>query len=402
MAQTLSSSSCEMSSKPARQAGLEFLRCAAMLMVAALHYLGKGGLLTPLEAPRFSGAEVTAWLLECCCIVAVNVYMLLSGYFLCTSPFRLSRLIELVLQVWMYSVAFGLLGALTGLMRETDFDTHFLLTLFFPISMNHYWFLSAYVFLYVLLPFVGTAVRQMDRRQLQGAVLLLLFVFSLEKSVLPVRLELDGRGYDCLWYLCVFVAGAYLRRFGVPFLKKKGRGAVLYAACVLLAFGGAFALRRVYLTTGSLGRMLEVCLEYNHVLPFLGAAGLFAAFQKLRLSGRFGAFICRISPYTLGVYLLHENLGFRYTWQKWLGAETMLGSGAGRRVLGLLRLETSPVRLVCMTLGAAVLVFAAGIFVEMLRVRLMRGLNRLLMNRALYRRFRKWVEGWDERFRGQA
>ena len=112
-----------------------------------------------------------AWLLESFCIVAVNVYMLISGYFLSVSSFRPSRLVQLWLQVWSYSIAIGLLGALTGVMEETAFDTHFLLTLLFPISMDHYWFLTAYFFLYLLLPFLGTAVRHMTKRQLQIAAL---------------------------------------------------------------------------------------------------------------------------------------------------------------------------------------------------------------------------------------
>ena len=71
---------------PKRMANLELLRCAAMMMVVVLHYLGKGGLLADLTKEHLSGAELTAWLLECFCAVAVNVYMILSGYFLCMSP----------------------------------------------------------------------------------------------------------------------------------------------------------------------------------------------------------------------------------------------------------------------------------------------------------------------------
>ena len=160
---------------PKRMANLELLRCAAMMMVVVLHYLGKGGLLADLTKEHLSGAELTAWLLECFCAVAVNVYMILSGYFLCMSSFKLSRLIQLYLQVWGYSVLFGLIGALSGVMVETDFDTHYLLTLLFPVSMEHYWFMTAYVYLYLLLPFVGMAVRRMTKRQLQIALLILLF-----------------------------------------------------------------------------------------------------------------------------------------------------------------------------------------------------------------------------------
>ena len=85
-----------------RQANLELLRCVAMMMVIVLHYLGKGNLLISLEEVWLSPAEVTAWLLESFCIVAVNVYMFISGYFLCTSTFKPSRLIRLWLQVCMY------------------------------------------------------------------------------------------------------------------------------------------------------------------------------------------------------------------------------------------------------------------------------------------------------------
>lgn len=389
----------------ARQANLELLRCVAMMMVIVLHYLGKGNLLTSLSEKWLYPAESIAWLLESFCIVAVNVYMFISGYFLCTSSFKPSRLLQLWLQVWMYSVAVGLLGALTGVMEETAFDTHFLLTLIFPVAMNHYWFMTAYIFLYILLPFLGMAVQRMTKRQLQIAALLLLIVFSLQKSILPVRLETDKLGYDCLWYVCVFVAAAYVRRFGIPFLEKRGRGIALYAGGCLLIFCGTMILREVYLRTGRLERMIQMCMEYNHILPFLAAMGLFGAFRRLKISGKFALFVCKIAPYTLGVYLLHENLGLRYTWQNWLGADKLLERlpiypymsalvrwGGGYSVSGLLLHVTL----------AVVCVFVVGILVDMLRAFLVRGLDRILSVLPPYRRLRQWVLGLDECFREQS
>lgn len=389
---------------PVRQANLELLRCVAMMMVIILHFLGKGNLLVSLEEKGLYPAETVAWLLESFCIVAVNVYMFISGYFLCTSSFKPSRLIQLWLQVWMYSVVFGLIGALTGIMTETAFDTHFLLTLFFPVAMNHYWFMTAYILLYALLPFLGTAVQRMTKRQLQVAALLLLFVFSIQKSILPVRLETDGLGYDCLWYVCVFVAAAYVRRFGVPFLEKRGRGIVLYLVCGMLIFCGTMILREMYLRTGSLGRMMKMCMEYNHILPFLATAGLFEAFLRLRISGRFANIICKIAPYTLGVYLLHENLGLRYTWQSWLGAEKLLVPVALMpREIELSRLGLVSVGgLLLYTAIAAVCVFTVGVLVDMLRALLVRGLDRGLNILSPYRRLRNLILGLDECFRRES
>ncbi len=362
-----------------RMANLELLRCVAMMMVVVLHYLGKGGLLTDLSGASLGSAGTVAWLLECFCIAAVNVYMFISGYFLCTSSFKVTRLAQLMLQLWVYSVGFGLIGTMTGVVREVSVDTHYLLTLLFPVSMEHYWFMTAYIYLYLLLPFVGIAVKKMTKSQLQAALGLLLFAYCIMKSVLPVRLETDGQGYDCLWYLCVFIAAAYVRRFGVAFLEKKGRGLALYLGACLAVFAGTMGLRQVYLQTGSLGRMLKVFLEYNHILPFLAAVGLFAAFRRLQVNGKIAGVINWVAPYTLGVYLLHENIGLRYTWQNWLGAD---------------RISTVP-GLLAGTLAAVVAAFGCGVLTDFVRKQIFgvfhKGLNKI----PLYTKIVKILEQWD-------
>lgn len=375
-----------------RMANLELLRCVAMLMVVVLHYLGKGGLLPELTGESLGAAGTAAWLLEAFCIVAVNVYMFISGYFLCTSHFRLSRLLQLFGQVWLYSAAFGMIGALTGVVAETPVDTHYFLTLLFPVNMGHYWFMTAYLFLYLLLPLVGNALKKMTKGQLQCVVIVLLLVFCVAKSVLPFRLEMDAKGYDCLWYLCVFTAAAYVRRFGIPFLEKKGRGLFLYVGCSLLAFGGTMFLRQVYLRTGSLGRMVGMCMEYNHILPFVAAVGLFAAFSRLRVYGKIAAVIEKTAPYTLGVYLLHENLGLRYTWQSWLGAGNVLAAEASGST------AAAVAALLAGTLAAAVCVFACGILADMARAGLMKGLRVVLGRNRLYRRLAQKLKEADRLF----
>lgn len=378
--------------KQGRMANLELLRCVAMMMVVIMHYLGKGNLLADLTEPQLTGTELAAWFLECFCIVAVNVYMFISGFFLCTSSFKVSRLIQLWLQVWVYSVGIGLLGALTGVMAGTDVDIHFMLTLLFPVSMGHYWFMTAYVFLYLLLPFVGTAVRRMDKRQLQAALVLLLFTFCIVKSVLPVRFEMDGQGYDCLWYLCVFVTAAYVRRFGGGFLEKRWLGPVLYGGGCLLTFAVTLLLRRIYLQSGSLDTMLKFCMEYNHILPFLAAIGLFSVFYRIKIRGKAAAFINRVAPYTLGVYLLHENLGLRYTWPNWLGAGKVAEAMAEGSVsaLGLLLFWTA---------AAAIAVFVCGVLADMLRKGVFGILHRGLMKVGIYRNLTGKIEKLDGIFK---
>ena len=375
-----------------RMANLELLRCVAMMMVVVLHYLGTGGLLADLTGESLNAPELAAWLLEAFCIVAVNVYMFLSGYFLSGSSFRLSRLIQLWMQVWLYSVALGLAGALSGVMRDAEFDLHYLLALIFPILMGHYWFMTAYVFLYLMLPLAGMAVERMTKRQLQVTLGLLLLAFCVIKSVLPLRLDMAGQGYDCLWYLCVFLTAAYVRKFGISVLDRKWTGAILYVGGCLGVFAGTLALRQVYLRTGSLERMLTMFLEYNHVLPFLAAVGLFGIFRKVQVKGKAAAAINRIAPYTLGVYLLHENFGLRYSWQDWLGADRAalaMAEGGWSGVVSLL----------FWTLAAVAAVFLCGILADMARRWIFHLLHRGLSCLSPYRRLVERIEGVDAEFR---
>ena len=50
-------------------------------------------------------------------------------------------------------------------------------------------------------------------------------------------------------------------------------------------------------------------------------------FRYIRIpEGRISTLICKVSPYTLGVYLLHENLAIRTRWQLWAGIEKVRDS----------------------------------------------------------------------------
>lgn len=370
------------SGKPARLANMELLRCVAMMMIVVLHYLGKGNILADLSVEQTTDYGIAAWVLECFCIVAVNVYMLLSGYFSRTSTFKLSRLIKLYIQVWIYSVAIGFFAYFAGIYPAEEFSFHFVLTLVFPITMGHYWFMTAYVFMYILMPLFGMAMRNMGKKQMQAAIGLLLLFNCVLKSVIPARLEMDGQGYDFMWYLCVFMVGAYIGRFGGAKITHWIQGMIIYAAGAALIFAELMALHMVYVKTGSLEHIMKISIEYNHIFPLIASVGLFEAFLNINIKGKLAGIITKISPYTLGVYLLHENFAVRYEWQKMLRADRIDGVGS----------------LLIWTIVAVIVVFAAGIVADMLRAYLMRGFNAVFVHFRPYRYVTGKIKAVDELF----
>jgi surface polysaccharide O-acyltransferase-like enzyme len=308
--------------------------------------------------------------------------MLLSGYFAQKAEFRLSRLIKLYVQVWLYSAVIGFLAYFIGIYPAEEFSFHYVLTLIFPITMGHYWFMSAYVFMYILMPLIGAGLRSMSKKQMQAAIVLLLLFNCILKSVIPARLEMDAQGYDCLWYLCMFVIGLYIGRFGVQVMSAV-QGAILYIAGVVLTIGELMLLHLVYIRTGSFEHIMKISIEYNHIFPVLASIGLFIMFTKIKVTSKISTVILKIAPYTLGVYLLHENLAVRYEWQKWLGVEKI----------------SSVPGLIGWTVAAVAAVFIIGVAVDFVRAKLTNAAYKLLENFKIYRVLKEKIKSVDELFK---
>ena len=80
----------------ARQANIELLRIIAMLMVVTLHYLIKGQATVSLVSDT-GILNLLLWFLKALCIVTINVYVLISGYFLLEARWKISRLLRIAI-----------------------------------------------------------------------------------------------------------------------------------------------------------------------------------------------------------------------------------------------------------------------------------------------------------------
>lgn len=341
-----------------RNANMDILRMISMMMVTMLHALTKSDLLP------FMGNEVPvngwiAWVFEGISVPAVDIFMLISGYFLISSRFKIRRMVEIIFQTLFYSAGAFAVFLLLGKISLASMNSYDLLQYFLPIHMETYWFVSAYVIIYLLLPLITSGVHAMTEKQLQGVILWLLVFECVMKSFLPVRLSMDTKGYSFLWYLTLFLIGARIRLYGFKLVKTAKRGWFIYIASTFLILAEIFIVSQIQLRTGRLKEMTTVSLEYNHILVFFSAIGIFAAFLHAKpLGEKFGRVVCMLSPYCLGVYLLQENLMMRYLWQDWFGLREVMG-------------QSIPVFLF-RVLGAVVVMFVLGICVDMLRSALFR------------------------------
>ena len=347
-----------------RNANMDLLRMLSMMMVTMLHALTKSDLLI------FMGNEVPvngwiAWVLETLSVSSVNIFMLISGYFLISSEFKIGRLLEIIFQTVFYSAGSFALFLILGKTSLEGMNVYNFLDYFLPIHMETYWFISAYVIIYMLLPLITNGVNSMSEKQLKGLIIVLVVYECVVKSILPVRVVMDKQGYSFFWYLILFLVGAYIRRYGLKIIKTAKRGWFVFIASTVLIFAEIFILSQIQVRTGQLKEMTTVSLDYNHLLVFFAAVGIFAAFLYAKpLGKKVGKMICLLSPYCLGVYLLQENLMMRYLWQDWFGLRDSIKQPV---YIFLLRV-----------FGAVVVMFVLGICVDAFRSLLFRGVTKLV------------------------
>lgn len=336
--------------KASRDAGPELLRIIAMLMVIMLHYLSKGEVIG-LGDTSMPLNKIGFWIVEALSIVSVNVYVLISGYYLVKKEFKISRLVELWCQVFFYSVVIATVAVVTGIVPFSEYANLYnvqFLTL--PVTSGHYWFATAYVIMYIMSPVLAVAARNMTKKQLGLTVLLLLIPLSLANTLLPYGMPGNDLGNSFVWFIELFLIAAYIRLHGIKLLNSRLLSASLYIGSALGIVLSRYCFLKLHVKVPS-DHLISLATNYNYILVLAGALGLFGFFKDVKLKDGFiKRLIIDIAPYTFGVYLLHEHVALRYRWPKWLHVSESMGA----------------MRIVHM-IGTILLIFCIGVLVDMIR-----------------------------------
>lgn len=333
----------------ARLPQFELLRVLCMFGIVVNHFFTYGLDIYGLRADAFSipidgFASATLWgileAIKLISLVSVNCFVLISGYFMMgTDSFRFKGMYR----VWFQTLFYGVAVYLFMLVAGTDtFSWQQMLKLFFPVSTNRYWFITSYIALMAVAPFLSRMVSSLDRCN-YGILLLLGFVLCFQYPF--GQMFVDPQQLVLFAYL--FLVGGYIRRFGTfPYLTD--------FRCVVLSlfvFCAMMAVTLVKNLTDAHEPFLIYAMGYNSlVLPF--SVIVFILVVKSGCPAFLRRMLPSVSPYVLAVYLIHSHPVFQdWMWQ-----------GIGKSVMSF---PLSFMPLLC--LGWSLLIFVACIIVERIR-----------------------------------
>lgn len=292
-----------------RNANMDLLRIFSMLLIILLHSIDHSGV---LERADSAPIMIDLWVRFTYMLsqVCVNCYVLISGYFLVKTRFRLRKLVILWLEVVFYSFVVRIFFILIG---YRSFSISSLISCFVPIFTGRYWFITIYFGLYLLSPFLNIAINAMNRKQHTILNILLFVLFSFMVSIHPSFAGMNsGNGWGLAWFVVLYLAASWFRLYLSPKNKLLPFSIwILSSAVIALVF--ILVGNRISIVKTVFGNMYR----YDSLAAYICSLCVLAIFLSINIKENWlHKVIIFIAPSTLGVYLIHAHADFSlWSWE---------------------------------------------------------------------------------------
>lgn len=295
--------------RTSRNSSLDLLRIVSMLLIILLHSIDHSGV---LEQAGLSSSAMHLWVRFTYMLtqVCVNCYVLISGYFLVKSKFRLQKLVALWLEVVFYSFTIKLVFMLIG---YNSFSIPALLSCLVPVVTGRYWFITIYFGLYLVFPFLNIAINAMNKRQHTALNIVLFVLFSVMVSIYPSFAGMNsGGGWGLAWFVVLYFAAAWFRLYYTS-QKKLLALSIWLGSSFLIAVGFVFIGSKIGLVKSFLGNMYR----YDSIAAYICSLCVLTVFINIKIKADWlNKCITFIAPSTLGVYLIHAHASFSpWSWE---------------------------------------------------------------------------------------
>lgn len=288
-----------------REVNIEILRIISMLMIVTLHCFQKG----ILQEHILLNTVNNHFMNMCISLseVAVNVYVLISGYFLVKSKFNLKKIVILWIKALVYSIGIMIIFILL----KSSISLGDIIRAFMPVSMKSYWFLTTYIVLYFLFPFLNILINSINKKQFETLLIINFIIFCLWRNIMSFSETLDLTGGNgIIWFVFLYFVAAYIRLY----LDIKISRLKLFIGYILM---GIFVYLSKHLILKIPNEIIkgysDTYYSYNSIFVFLGSVFIFLMFKniKFNLSQSIKNIIILLSSVTFDVYLIHEQVVFR-------------------------------------------------------------------------------------------
>ncbi len=333
--------------KTNRKSNIELLRIIAMFLIISFHYVYKSGYVFDKLNYNALVVKIFYFFGE----LGVNLFLLITGYFMINGKFKIKKLIIIILEVNFYYLFSLLIANKLGVYLITT-KKSMILSLF-PIIFNKYWFITAYVLLYIFSPYINKLIKNLTKLEYQKLLLLSLLIYSIIPTVFGIfynNTETLLYYSRFIWAIIVYMIGGYIYSYGIKIYDTKLRTLCIAIISFLIMILGIIVIYRYENIFKKIGTT-EVSYFWppNTIPMVILSVSVFELFLKMDIG--YNNVINKLASTTLGVYILHDGILNHYMWQNIFKTKMNLNSKFSLFYI----------------LGTAVLIFCLGAGIDLIR-----------------------------------
>lgn len=292
----------------ARSSNLELLRIIAMLVIVAHHSVVNSGISDQFSFASISPNMIFLQLWGMWGKTAINAFVMITGYFMCTSKLTWKRFAKIYLEAKFYRVLFFIIFVIAG--YEVISAKSVFKLLFGYIYGINVGFTSSFFAFYLFIPFMNALIEKLEK-DLWKLILLLVGFFTIASTFFFNNTVF----HHVFWYMTLYFVAAWIRLYPSKWMQNvKLTGAAL-CLFVLLSVVSVFVI-------DILGYLLHMdknwALSYymvsdsNKLLAFLVGVSAFLFFKNLKIKN--SRIINGVASTTFGVLLIHANSDAMRQW----------------------------------------------------------------------------------------
>ena len=274
-----------------RLSNFELLRIICMLMIIVGHIIYQHGTIYVID----SSEEIIKLMCLSFCSVAVNTFVLISGFW--GLSFKNDKFVRLIIDTFIYSVLLYVLSVSVG---WQSISFHNVLCAILPVLTKQYWFVTSYIVLIIISPWLNKWIECFDKREYTIFLLLgfiIIYAWPTISFLLNTSQFIADSGFGIINFIYLYMLGRFLK---LHFIDTYSSTQYFcgYLLSAILLFICQFSLSWL------LGFEFTSWFSYNTVFVFVGSVCLFMTFKKMSFSSRVVNYWAKPC---LAVYLIHFN-----------------------------------------------------------------------------------------------
>lgn len=238
------------------------------------------------------------YLIEVLGTISNDIFILITGYYVVNSKVKLRNIIKLVLESIFYSYAIMIIYTIIN----GKVDANIIINSLTPIMHNSNWFITCYILLYISIPFINILIQNLNKKQYSYMLFIAITIFS----ILPSLGLLNQYYSSYIWFIIVYLIGAYIKKYDCKELYLKNDLLFVFSSISLAII---LIVKKVW----NVGLIINI--DNNNFIMFILGLSIFVEFINRKIF--YNKYINYISSSVLGIYLIHDNFIIRpIIWRK--------------------------------------------------------------------------------------